>query len=209
MTDVNDLFLFAGVMALAQFSPGPDMILLTRTALRSGARAGVQMAAGITCGLLVHATIALGGLALAFQRIPLLAHVLRWGAAAYLSWIAWTIVREHFVRWYAGATEQPEVVSSRRQPFLRGLFCNLLNPKVVIFFAAVCAPFLNGDHPRYWPWALGGIIVIQGFSLWSLWACLLRWPPLARRYGKMERGIDLTFAVVLVGLAVALVAGGN
>ena len=33
MNPALELALFAGVMALGQFSPGPDMILLTRTAL--------------------------------------------------------------------------------------------------------------------------------------------------------------------------------
>ncbi len=56
MSPPLELLAFAGVMALGQFSPGPDMILLTRTALRSGARAGVEMALGIACGLAVHAT---------------------------------------------------------------------------------------------------------------------------------------------------------
>ncbi len=44
MSAAVDLLAFARVMALGQFSPGPDMILLTRTALKSGAWAGVEMA---------------------------------------------------------------------------------------------------------------------------------------------------------------------
>ena len=88
-------------MALGQFSPGPDMILLTRTALRSGARAGVKMALGIACGLSVHATLAVGGLALAFERLPLLRGALRWVAAVYLMWLAYRMLSETFVTWYS------------------------------------------------------------------------------------------------------------
>jgi threonine/homoserine/homoserine lactone efflux protein len=58
MSESTALWTFAGVMALGQFSLGPDMILLTRTALKSGARTGVKMACGIACGLSVHATLA-------------------------------------------------------------------------------------------------------------------------------------------------------
>lgn len=202
-----ELLAFAGVMALGQFSPGPDMLLLTRTALKCGAKAGVEMAAGIACGLVVHSAIALGGLSLAFRRTPVLAEGLRWGAAAYLLWIAWCILRELFVFWYSGAMKLNDLEPSRKRPFLRGLMCNLLNPKAALFLAAVCAPFLAPGHPRGWPLALGGIVVIQGFLLWSLWACLLQWQPLAGRYRKMERGIDLLFALVLVVLAVGLIVG--
>jgi threonine efflux protein len=205
MSGPLELLGFAGVMALGQFSPGPDMLLLTRTALKSGAKAGLEMAAGIACGLAVHSAVALGGLALAFQKSPVLAGILRWGAAFYLLWISWSILRELFLAWYAGAIYQTDVAPSRRRPFLRGLTCNLLNPKAAIFLAAVSAPFLSGDHPRWWPLALGGIVVIQGFLLWSLWARLLQWKPLAGRYREMEQAVDLIFAAVLVALAVGLI----
>ena len=63
MSPAVELAAFAGLMALGQFSPGPDMILLTRTALAEGAKAGAIMALGIASGLLVHASIAVAGLA--------------------------------------------------------------------------------------------------------------------------------------------------
>ncbi len=207
MSGPLELLAFAGVMALGQFSPGPDMILLTRTALRNGANYGVRMAIGIACGLVFHSTIAFAGLALVLQRDPLVAGILRWMAAGYLLWMAWRILSEQFVIWYSGSISEREPVPSRHSPFVRGLLCNLLNPKAAIFLAAVSAPFLMGGHPAWWPVALGGIVVIQGAVLWSLWACLLQWQPLAGLYRKLERGIDLLFAAVLIVLAVGLVTG--
>jgi len=139
---VPDLLAFAGVMALGQFSPGPDMVLLTRTALREGAGAGVRMALGIGCGLMVHAGIAVAGLALVYDRYPQFAMILRWGAACYLLWLVYQIGRECRIAW-SGAIYEIETTPSGRGAFLRGLFCNLLNPKAAIFLAAVCAPFLR------------------------------------------------------------------
>ena len=124
MSGVPELLTFAGVMALGQFSPGPDMVLLTRTALKGGAKAGVEMALGIACGLAVHATVAVAGLALAFESVPRLGEVMRWAAAGYLLWLAWRMVREQ------PGSPVHENASSRavRRPFTRGLLCNLLNP---------------------------------------------------------------------------------
>lgn len=207
MNGAADLLAFAGVMVLGQFSPGPDMILLTRTALKSGARAGVEMALGIACGLTVHATVAVGGLALAFERLPVLRDLLRWGAAAYLLWLAFGILRETFVACYSDAPREPGTDQSTRRPFLRGLFCNLLNPKAAIFLAAVCAPFLRGGRPDWWPFAIWGIVVGQAFVLWSLWARLLQWSPLRSRYERAQRWIDGLFGVALMALAVRLVMG--
>lgn len=208
MTGAIDLLAFAGIMALGQFSPGPDMILLTRTALKNGAAAGVEMACGIACGLTVHAAVAVGGLSLAFERLNLLRELLRWAAAGYLLWLGYRILREHFVVWHAvGVVGERALVPSKRRPFVRGLFCNLLNPKAAVFLAAVCAPFLRGDRPEWWPHAIWGIVVGQAFVLWSLWAWLLQWKPLSLRYQKMERWIDAAFAAALFALAIALIAG--
>ncbi len=207
MDGALDLLAFAGVMALGQFSPGPDMILLTRSALKEGAGAGVKMALGIACGLAVHATLAVAGLALVFERSRMLGNVLRWVAAAYLLWLAWRIVIHHFVAWYSGgkAAEAAEKSPPARSPFLRGLWCNLLNPKVAIILGAVSAPFLHGNHPRAWPFFLWAIIVGQGALLWSLWAVLLQWPRLRDFYRRAEPWIDAAFGLALVVLAALLI----
>jgi threonine efflux protein len=207
MSGAMELLAFAGVMALGQFSPGPDMILLTRTALKTGARTGVRMALGIACGLAVHATLAVGGLALAFERLPVLREVLRWAAVAYLMWLAYRLLREVFVGWYSGVKVDTNTLTSVRQPFLRGLFCNLLNPKAAIFIAAVSAPFLRGERPEWWPFAIWGIVVGQAGILWSLWACVLQWRPLRSRYESAGRWIDGAFGIVLGALAARLAVG--
>lgn len=204
MNGALDLVAFAGVMALGQFSPGPDMLLLTRTALRRGGVAGVEMAFGIASGLLFHSTIAFAGLAVAFQRIPELASALRWVAAGYLFWISYQLLKEHFVKWYSGSMQQNDAVVSNRRPFVLGLMCNLLNPKAALFLAAVSTPFLIGARPVWWPVMLGAIVVLQGGILWAIWALLLQWEPLSRRYRKMQSWIDVAFALALIVLAIGL-----
>jgi threonine efflux protein len=207
MNGAVELLAFAGVMALGQFSPGPDMILLTRTALRSGGRAGVKMALGIACGLCVHATLAVGGLAMALERMPVLWGVLRWVAAVYLIWLAGRILREAFVVWNSGSLAESMVAAPVTNPFLRGFLCNLLNPKAALFLAAVMTPFLSGDRPGWWPFALWGIVVAQAGALWSLWAGLLQWGRLRTCYGRAAIWIDAAFGLVLAALAVRLMTG--
>jgi threonine efflux protein len=203
MTSTAELWIFAGVMVLGQFSPGPDMILLTRTALSKGPREGVLMAAGISCGLSVHATVAVAGMAVAFQRFPMLRTGLQWVAAAYLTWLACGLLRERFVAWYGGgivATPREDGRSS----FVKGLLCNLLNPKAALFLAAVCAPFLAGVRPAWWPYAVWSIVVGLGLTLWSLWVVLLQSRPIRDGYRRAAAWIDVCFALLLLALAVRL-----
>ena len=207
MTGLGELSAFAGVMALGQFSPGPDMVLLTRTSLKNGVRAGVETALGIACGLAVHSTLAVAGLALVFDRLPVLRRAMCWVAAGYLLWLACSILREVLVSHQAVVKTDADGGKSPGKPFLRGLFCNLLNPKVAIILMAVCAPFLRGERPGWWPFALWAIIVGQGCVLWSAWACFLQWKPLRLRYERSVRWIDGAFALVLAVLAVFLIIG--
>ncbi|MEO8614120.1 MAG: LysE family translocator [Luteolibacter sp.] len=207
MTAGGELLAFAGVIALGQFSPGPDMLLLTRTALKNGARAGVEMAFGIASGLIVHSTIAVAGLALAFDRLPVFRKMMSWAAAGYLLWLAYRILNEVFVIWYSSGKVEVSEPDVARRPFIRGLLCNLLNPKAAIFLAAVSAPFLRGVRPDWWPFAIAGIVVVQGALLWALWALLLQWGPLRFRYNRAARWIDLAFGIALLALAARLLIG--
>jgi threonine efflux protein len=201
----SELAQFALVMALGQFSPGPDMILLTRTALAEGAKAGAIMALGIATGLVIHTSIAVAGMAAAFERSPLLRKCVAWLAAAYLLWLAWGLLRSALT---APATSAGALApAAPGNPYLKGLVCNLLNPKAVFFLAAVCAPFMRGGHPSWWPFAIIGVVVVQGGALWALWARLLQWTPLRSRYERSARWIDGTFGIALAALAVKLLFG--
>ena len=205
MSDGLELLAFAGVMALGQFSPGPDMLLLTRTALAEGVGNGVRMALGIGTGLAVHASLGIWGTAALLEREGWLRTSLKWLAAAYLLWLAWGLLMQWFVHFYSGSKTVEPKPTGKRSAYLRGLFCNLLNPKALFFLAAVVAPFLAGDRPDWWPAALWLVIVLQGWLLWSLWAAVLQWRPIREGHRKAGPWIDGAFGVTLAVLAVLLV----
>jgi len=207
MSPLAELLAFAGIMALGQFSPGPDMLLLTRSSLAEGGRAGVAMAFGIGTGLTLHAALAIFGTAALFSRGGVAAELLRWAAAVYLGWLAYGLLMECFVHVYSGSRPASAPPRGRRGPFLRGLLCNLLNPKVVVFLAAVTAPFLQGARPAWWPWALWGVVVLQGSTLWAAWALALQWAPLRGGYRRGGPWIDLAFGLLLLALAVRMAWG--
>lgn len=194
---IAELWAFSGLMLMGQFSPGPDMLILTRTSLAEGPKTGCLMASGIATGLVVHSILAISGVAVVFSRGGSAALVIKWLAAAYLFWLAYGLFQK--------SDEDEEVVVPKGSPYLRGLFCNLLNPKAFVFFVSVVSPFLLGDHPVWWPYALGLIVVGQALVFWSLWVWLLQNAKVRKGYLRAGPVIDLVFALALIGLSVSLV----
>lgn len=208
---VAELLVFAGMMALGQFSPGPDLLLVTRTALSRGRAAGWWMALGIATGLCVHASVAIGGMAYLIAQGGWLAMSLRWAAAAYLVWLGYRLCMHAFVAFYSGVKydgPRVEEAAGAMTYWRRGLLCNVLNPKVALYFAVVVAPFLAGDRPAWWAVVLWAILVGEGLVLWVLWVWLLQFKPIRGGYQKAAKWIDAVFGAGLISLAVVLVVRG-
>ena len=87
MQETSVLLSLAAVFAAALVSPGPDVALVVRTAVHQGRRAGLLSALGLACGILVHGTLVLTGVALLLSRSPLLFDLLQLLGASYLGWL--------------------------------------------------------------------------------------------------------------------------
>lgn len=198
---VVDWGLFAGVMALGQFSPGPDMILLTRVSLKDGRRAGWLVMLGIVSGLCVHAALAIGGMSALLAQGGWWEKGLSVLAACYLFWIGWQMVRVFFIAHYGALLREEPMLKRGQAWYLQGLLCNLLNPKVVIFFAGVTAVFLKGEHSAWWPFLLWATIVLEGMLLWGLWVAVLQRKEVRSLYQKNGKWLDLGFGLGLWFLA--------
>jgi threonine efflux protein len=194
---IAELLLFAGIMAVGQFSPGPDMILLTSTSLRHGGRAGAMMACGIATGLACHSIVALTGGGYVFSRESAFLPYAKIAASLYLAYLAWQVFR-------SDPAEPRTTDTSQQRHYLRGLLCNLLNPKVALVLTSICAPFLQNSPGLTRPLALGLIIVGQGALLWIAWAYLLQTKALRDGYTRSRWWINRCFAVLLLLLAVMI-----
>ena len=76
---------FVAVAALLIVTPGPDMALVARNAVRGGASAASATAAGVALGILGWGVAATLGVATVLERSATLFTVLRLAGAAYLA----------------------------------------------------------------------------------------------------------------------------
>ena len=142
---LDQLLLFIAAGLLLNLTPGPDVLYIVSQALRSGARAGMVAAVGITAGCFVHIFAAAVGVSALMATSATSFSLLKWVGAAYLVYLGLRMLKP-------GATPSANVgfpasdaqssARSYRTVFLRGFWTNALNPKVALFFLAFVPQFI-------------------------------------------------------------------
>ncbi len=157
---------FIGVVAVAYLIPGPDMAVILRSATR-GSRPGVAAAAGAQLGLCAHMLAAVIGLSVVLARYPELLTAIRIAGGLYLLFLGGRLILPTLRRPSPTPTLAEE--APVRSAFNQGLLTNLLNPKAVLFFAAVLPQFLTSGPVPVWVQivALGVFDILLGFVAWA------------------------------------------
>ncbi len=202
---MHSLWSFALFMALGQFSPGPDMLLIMKNSLNHSRRAALFTVLGIGCGVVLHVGVALAGLAVLVTRWP----GVRMAGGAYLLYLGLRLLWS--VRRAGGGVAVMETGTAARlgdgAAFAQGFFTNLTNLKVVAIFSSLIAAWLPAGSPPWRGPVLGGIIIGQAFGLWTLFVCLLHWEPLRVRLLAWDRGLNAIFGLLLAGVGVSVFLG--
>ncbi len=138
--DYSILGVFIVASVALYISPGPDFIIVASRAVGQGRRAGILTAFGVSTGILIHMFAAAFGLAALLQVWPIAFSVVKWAGVAYLVYLG---VRMLIAKASSFDVSAPQTQRSDRQLFVQGLFCNLLNPKIAIFFLAFLPQFTD------------------------------------------------------------------
>ncbi|MBT3162803.1 LysE family translocator [Streptomyces sp. Vc74B-19] len=164
-----DLTGFLGVVVVAYLVPGPDFLVVVRSAADSPAR-GRAAALGAQTGLCVHMLAAAAGLSLVAARSPAVYGAVKLLGAAYLVYLGGRAVlaARRAARGHGTGATVPEDEPARgRSGFTEGFLTNVLNPKAALFFLSVLPQFVHGtDSPARPILLLGVLDVLIGVVLW-------------------------------------------
>jgi threonine/homoserine/homoserine lactone efflux protein len=137
------MLLFAGASLLMVLTPGPNMIYLISRTLCQGVRAGLISLLGVIAGFICHMLAAAFGLSGAFKAEPLAYDAVKYLGAAYLLWLALQAFRSHA----KGAFQVRNLRnSSSSSLFFIGLWTNLLNPKIIVFYLSILPQFITEER---------------------------------------------------------------
>ncbi|MDH6224482.1 MULTISPECIES: LysE family translocator [Streptomyces] len=149
-----DLAGFVGVVLVAYLVPGPDFLVVLRSATEHPAK-GRAAALGAQTGLCVHMLAAALGLSLVAARSPAVFDAVRLLGAAYLVHLGIrALLAARRAARPAGGPGLPDARPSAdgrgagrgrwRSGFSEGLLTNVLNPKAALFFLSVLPQFVHG-----------------------------------------------------------------
>ena len=197
---MDNYILFALVMLAGQFTPGPDFLLVLKTSLNDGKRAGSLTSLGISTGLLIHCTIAMTGLAWLLESNFIIRVTVKYLGSVYLLLIAYNLIKDRNKNRSKSLDNSFDTATkfSDVQAFTQGFLTNLLNPKVVIFIGAVLSGFISTNTNFDEKMILATIIVVQGGVFWFLFACSLQLKPVKRLFMKYQGIFNMIFAVLLI-----------
>ena len=201
---------FAGLALLLTVTPGSDTLLVVRSVMTRGRRAGFFTTAGISAGVFVHALLSGAGLSALLVRSAAAFEAVKLAGAVYLVYLGgaalWGVWRQRgqdasLVSSGGGASSP---VGARRA-FAEGFLTNLLNPKVAVFYLALLPQFIGpGDPVLAKSVLLAAIHVGMGLVWLSLVTVLLGRLSAFVANPRVQRRLEAISGIVLVGLGLRL-----
>lgn len=195
------LLAFTPAALALNLTPGADMMFSLGQGLRSGPRAAVAAAAGITAGGMAHVTLAGLGLGALVAAHPGVFDAIRWIGVAYLLWLALQCLRQSTL----DRSKAPGLTPLRA--FRDGALVNLTNPKIILFTLAFIPQFVDPARGTVLAQFLifgavlgmGGMVVNSavGLSASGLGRHLATSPRFARGLGLISAGIFTALALRL------------
>jgi len=190
---------FLAVAVVVIVMPGPDTALTIRNTLAGGRRAGVLTAAGVACGQAAWALAAsVGVAALLVASEPVFVALKVLGAAYLVALGVQSLVVA--VRGRAPAAPAPEAEGARRS-LRQGLFSNLANPKMAVFFTSLLPQFADSLPGLL---ALGLVFCLLTLAWLCAYAALIAGAGDALRRSRARRALDTVAGVALIAVGVRL-----
>lgn len=142
MLPANELLTFFAAAALLAIAPGPDNIFVMTQSALHGRLAGIAVTFGLCTGLIVHTFLVAIGVAALIKASATAFMVLKIMGALYLLYLAYGAFRASA----SNITMEERQKMRTAVLYRRGIFMNVTNPKVTIFFLAFLPQFVNPEY---------------------------------------------------------------
>jgi RhtB (resistance to homoserine/threonine) family protein len=201
---MNDFFTFLILSLFVVMSPGIDTALITKRTISDGRTDGYKMALGITAGSLVHTFAAAFGLSAILMQSAAAFEIIKYAGAIYLIYLG---VSSFISRKKKQADNHlhPDAPELRKSAFKQGLFSNVLNPKVAMFFLTFLPQFVKaGENTAQQLIIMGIIYTLLSIGWFFIYVFFINYLREWLMSPKVQRIMDKATGLVLIGFGLKL-----
>lgn len=176
---------------VAQLSPGPDVLLVAKSSASTTRANTLKIILGISAGVVVWVTLTLLGFTVLLEQWPWIQQVLMLIGGLFLAKMGYAMLKGGIATLKQNTNLDGVIEQPPKNYFLLGLYTNLANPKIVIYFSSVFSLALSSTAGANLKPQLAVIIPIQTFLVFSLLMMIMSIPKIKRVYQKSGSYIDI------------------
>ncbi|KXO09136.1 Threonine efflux protein [Moritella sp. JT01] len=162
---MNDILAFSLIALLLVVSPGPNGVLILKTASSQGQRASILNIFGLTTATFFHGALSIFGFSALLMQSAELFFIIKILGAGYLFYIGVKAIISSY-KTKNSDTETNKKINVQKNGigyFNEGFITQILNPKVSMFYLAAFPQFISPDNFSY----------LNAFSLVSIHASII------------------------------------
>ena len=187
------LFTICLLHFVAQLSPGPDVLLIAKSAASTTRQNALKVIAGISAGIVVWVVLTLAGFTVLIGQFPWIQQALMLLGGMFLAKMGWAMLKGG-VHSFKNGHQTDDDTNGQVQAknyFMLGLWTNLSNPKTLIYFSSVFSLALSSSASDYLKTQLAVIIPLQTFITFALLMLLISQPKIKTLYQRSGSYIDM------------------
>ena len=187
------LFTICLLHFVAQLSPGPDVLLIAKSAASTTRQNALKVIAGISAGIVVWVILTLVGFTVLIDQFPWIQQVLMVLGGVFLAKMGWAMLKGgvHSFKNRHQTDDDTNGQVQAKNYFMLGLWTNLSNPKTLIYFSSVFSLALSSSASDYLKAQLAVIIPLQTFITFTLLMLLISQPKIKILYQRSGSYIDM------------------
>ncbi|WP_430534742.1 LysE family transporter [Listeria rocourtiae] len=188
---------FLSYIFLTAYTPGPNNIMAMSNASNDGFKKSFRFCLGVLAGFFVIVLASAIFSAALYDFIPTIEPFMRLIGAAYILWLAWTILRDK------PKSSNTKKVCLEPNCFFTGMVMQFVNVKVILYgvttFSTLVLPYFSG----FWQISLFILILtVVGFSgtcCWAMFGSIF-----SRIFVEHKRGLNIVMALLLAYCATSI-----
>lgn len=182
--------------------PGADFVVVVRATLKYNRNYAILTVLGVTTGVSIYATTVVFALDMVGQYFGFLDIAITLFGIGYLSYMGWQCLRSHQP---SLTIDHHQVIdTTKHNPYLNGLFCNLSNPKVMVFFASLLPIYVHKSPMLGFHLAIIAVMTVATFLWFGFVALCIDRPTVKSALNRYIHTIEKIFGILLLLFALAL-----